>query len=345
MENRGGKVKAKTQRPVWQLVLFDLLLTGFLLCIFATFHHVIPSIRRMGEGIPEPDVTAAPTAPPTPAPTQTQAPQVSQVPQVPETWPEKFAEHFSQQVQTSENSYSSPALSVTVTKNTADLDTGILTYYVADIYIADIENFRTVMPEGHMAGSAARIAEYNDAIIAVNGDFTLLHSYGICMHNGDFYSFSPAVSDICVLFDDGSVETYSPGEFTENELIDGGAWQIWQFGPELLEEDGTPKTEFNTSDTLLGVHPRCGFGYFEPGHYCLIVADGRQRGYSIGANMADFAGIFSELGCTRAYNLDGGASATMVFMGQIVNSPSGGGRYLSDMLAICEKSDAGEGAE
>ena len=34
---------------------------------------------------------------------------------------------------------------------------------------------------------------------------------------------------------------------------------------------------------------------------------------------------FKELGCTEAYNLDGGGSSTMYFMGRVVNNPLGKG--------------------
>ena len=37
-----------------------------------------------------------------------------------------------------------------------------------------------------------------------------------------------------------------------------------------------------------------------------------------------------ELGCQTAYNLDGGGSSTMVFMGEVVNRPTTNGRSISE---------------
>jgi hypothetical protein len=37
----------------------------------------------------------------------------------------------------------------------------------------------------------------------------------------------------------------------------------------------------------------------------------------------EFADLFAEYGCSLAYNLDGGLSAAMVFMGEQLNSHSG----------------------
>jgi exopolysaccharide biosynthesis protein len=72
-------------------------------------------------------------------------------------------------------------------------------------------------------------------------------------------------------------------------------------------------------------------------HFVFVVADGRNKGYSSGVTMTEFAQIFKDLGCVTAYNLDGGGSSEMVFMGKIVNTPcnkNGAERGTSDILYI-----------
>jgi exopolysaccharide biosynthesis protein len=71
---------------------------------------------------------------------------------------------------------------------------------------------------------------------------------------------------------------------------------------------------------MSGKNPRTGIGVVEPGHFVLIVADGRQKDYAIGLSLVDFANLFKEEGCVSAYNLDGGVSAAMVFMGEHLNT-------------------------
>ena len=61
-----------------------------------------------------------------------------------------------------------------------------------------------------------------------------------------------------------------------------GAWQSWIFGPGLLDENGKAKTDFLTWDYIKESHPRTAIGYYGPGHYCLLVVDGRQPDYSRG---------------------------------------------------------------
>lgn len=64
----------------------------------------------------------------------------------------------------------------------------------------------------------------------------------------------------------------------------------------------------------------------------VIVADGRQSGYSKGMTLIELQHLFLRYGAQTAINLDGGLSE-MWFNGSIVNRPSQGSeRRLSDIL-------------
>ena len=66
----------------------------------------------------------------------------------------------------------------------------------------------------------------------------------------------------------------------------------------------------------------------------MVVVDG--RGESAGFTLPDLSQLFYDLGCTAAYNLDGGNSSIMVWNNAVINEPSGGGRESSDALLITE---------
>jgi len=57
----------------------------------------------------------------------------------------------------------------------------------------------------------------------------------------------------------------------------------------------------------------------DPGHFVAIVVDGRQKEYSYGMRLSAFGELFVKEGCVEAYNLDGGVSACMLFMGEQLN--------------------------
>ena len=75
---------------------------------------------------------------------------------------------------------------------------------------------------------------------------------------------------------------------------------------------------------VCGRNPRTGVGVTADGKILLVVVDGRQPKWSVGATMHEFARIFRQLGATRAMNLDGGGSTTMVVNGEVMNRPSDG---------------------
>ena len=77
-------------------------------------------------------------------------------------------------------------------------------------------------------------------------------------------------------------------------------------------------------------------GYYEPGHYCFVVVDGRTSA-SEGLTIKVLAQLMQKLGCKRAYNLDGGNSSFMVLGTRTVNNPSGGGRASSDAIMIVDR--------
>lgn len=250
---------------------------------------------------------------------------------------EKYLDKFSYTGTVSEDGrYRSASVSYTL-KN---VKKSKLSYYVADIYIRDINHFRTAFPEdGYMhVQSVKKMAAQNNAVIAINGDFYSAQSpVGVVVRNGVFYSERIASRrDVCALFADGTVKTYAAHEANMDEFYDNGALHVWQFGPALLNEDGTPKSgskAFNSS--LYSTNPRTVLGYYEPGHYCFVTVEGRGMESSNGLNLTALSELMAELGCVQAYNLDGGGSSVMADANGVVNTPTTS-RKCSDILFIVD---------
>ena len=247
---------------------------------------------------------------------------------------EKFADRFTDSVTVTENSYTSPDISITVD----EVNEENLTYYVADIYVRDIDCFRTALA-GDTYGSGFRdsiedMAVLNNALLAVNGDYYGNTTEGVVIRNGVIYRANPTDCDVCVLYYDGSMKVMPGSSFSVEEAVEDGAWQAWTFGPALLDAGGNPITAFASTSRITNANPRTAIGYYEPGHYCLVVVDG--RGESSGISLPRLSRLFDTLGCTAAYNLDGGNSSIMVWGNEVINNPSGGGRESSDALLIAE---------
>ena len=248
----------------------------------------------------------------------------------------KFADKYTDTVIVTENSYSSPDLSITVTEET--LKGGRVTYYLADIYVRDIACFQTALAKNTFGSgyrdSIADMAALNNALLAVNGDYYGNTNEGVVIRNGVIYRANPTDCDVCVLYANGVMRVMAGSAFSLDEAIQDGAWQAWTFGPALLDEDGGVLTAFSSTNRIISANPRTAIGYYEPGHYCLVVVDG--RGESAGISLPELSQLFYDLGCTAAYNLDGGNSSVMVWRDKVVNDPSGGGRESSDAVLIAE---------
>jgi exopolysaccharide biosynthesis protein len=175
-----------------------------------------------------------------------------------------------------------------------------------------------------------------NAILAMNGDYYGNGGDGVVIRNGEVFRTSTSSSDVCVLYYDGTMKTFSAEEFDVDQAIKDGAWQAWCFGPELLNASGNSMTKFTAKGHISGINPRSAIGYYEPGHYCMIVVDGRQSGYSEGMTLTQLSELFEDLGCAAAYNMDGGKSSVMTFADAVVNQPSDGGREVSDSILIKE---------
>ena len=249
---------------------------------------------------------------------------------------EKFEDRFTDEIIITDTSYTSPDISITVSEET--LQNGRITYYLADIYLRDVTCFQSVLA-GDTYGKGFRdsipdMATLSNALIAINGDYYGNTSEGVVIRNGVIYRANPTNCDVCVLYYDGSMRVMPGSAFSVEDAIAQGAWQAWTFGPALLDTDGNVLTDFDSTGRIIAANPRTAIGYYEKGHYCMVVVDG--RGDSAGITLPDLSQLFYDLGCTAAYNLDGGNSSVMVWQQDVVNQPSGGGRESSDALLITE---------
>lgn len=237
--------------------------------------------------------------------------------------------------------YSDDKVNLTINKVTTGTGNDKVTYYVADVKVSNIAYLRTGFASGeygkNIRESVQDMATDYNAILAMSGDYYGNSDTSVVIRNGVLYRDDIIGTDICVLFTDGTMKTYSPEEFNADEVIAAGAWQAWNFGPSLLDDNGNVASAFNTTSYLNSENPRASIGYVEPGHYIFVTVDGRNEGYSRGVTLSELAGIMSSLGCKVAYNLDGGKSSAMVYDGEYVNQPADGGRTISDIIYIGEK--------
>lgn len=325
--------------PAWLIILLDVILIAAYTIGFYGIYYLTPR-QLESSGIKIVQEAATVTAGETTTETTVDTVTEKTTSQTAVDLASKYADHFTDTVVSTNNSYSSDDISITLDKYTEGSGNDIVTYYVADIYISNIECLQSGFAEDTYGvgytESVLNMDESLTAILAMNGDYYGNGGDGVVIRNGEVYRSTTSSSDVCVLYYDGTMKTYSAQEFDVDQAIADGAWQAWCFGPELLDDTGSSKTNFTTDGHVKSINPRSAIGYYEPGHYCFVVVDGRQSGYSQGMTLTQLSSLFEKLGCTAAYNMDGGKSSSMTYNDSIVNQPCDGGREVSDCILIKE---------
>ncbi|GEL48836.1 exopolysaccharide biosynthesis protein [Cellulomonas hominis] len=259
-----------------------------------------------------------------------------------------------------DSSDASDASDATVTATTYDSDDASIsistvvtgsgddqvTYYVADVVLSDATVLRSAFADNqfgtNITQTTSEMAEDNDAVFAINGDYYGFRDTGIVIRNGVVYRDEGAREGLA-FYTDGHVEVYDETATTADELLAAGVWNTLSFGPALVEDgevvDGIEDVEVDTNvgnHSIQGDQPRTAVGVVDDNHLVFVVVDGRSPGYSAGVDMTGLAEIMQSLGAETAYNLDGGGSSTMYFDGSLVNDPLGRGaeRGTSDILYV-----------
>lgn len=333
------------RRPRGLPCLICLLLFGAVACFGslaeAESATAVPEVTILvAAATPAPTITPLPTPTPvpTPEPTPTPAP-------TPEGLLGGRFDGFSYDGEVvTDSEYSAERVSVRVYHaSDADSYKGYIDYHVADIHLQDVtllragsagEDFTSIQ-----TAKVGEMAKKYGAILAVSGDY-YSENHGVVVRNGVVYHKDPKYHrNICVLYRDGSMRTFTKDEYDLEELLAQEPWHVFNFGPGLLDENGKARKDLYLGVSANKNNPRCVLGYYEPGHYALCLIDGRQLHKSRGLDIGDLAKFAEKMGFAAAFNLDGGNSAVMVWQNEVYNVPSSpGGRGISDILYIVPES-------
>ena len=234
--------------------------------------------------------------------------------------------------------YSDSKSKITVTQYRA-YDSNI---YVADVKVTDGTSILSAFANNtygrNITDTTSDMAEENNAVLAINGDYYGARQSGYVIRNGVVYRNQGSNGEDMVISKDGTLSFISESDTNTDSLIQKQAWQVLSFGPVLVENGEVAVTENDEVGMAMASNPRTAIGTVAKNHYLFVVSDGRTS-ESAGLSLYELANFIKSLGATNVYNLDGGGSSTMVFQGEVVNNPTTNGnkiseRAVSDILYI-----------
>ncbi len=229
-----------------------------------------------------------------------------------------------------DNSYTDDNIAITITEYREN-DT---TLYVADIRLATAEPLKTAFAKGaygkNVTEKTSEMAEDNDAILAINGDYYGAKEKGYVLRNGVLYrNKADDDREDLVIFKDGSFDIIFEKSVSADTLLDAGAQQILSFGPALVTDGQITVTKDEEVGKAKSSNPRTAIGIIDELHYVFVVSDGRTS-ESEGLSLYELAEFMQAVGAKIAYNLDGGGSSTMVFNGRVINNPTSSGKSIKE---------------
>lgn len=243
-----------------------------------------------------------------------------------------------------EDGYEDETIRVTMEDREED---GVI-WHLAFVQIASPTQLRTATAvpgklTSNKVATVSAMAKYNHAIVALNGDnfvdkpekTTFEYRMGekvrnkgnrtkdvlIIDRNGDFHF---VLADSSRSRDEHTSRTRKAAE-------EWGMVQAFTFGPALVIDGEVQKVDSEYGYNPNGKEPRAAIGQTGKLSYVLAIAEG--RGESSGVTQQQLADYLGQLGCTQAFNLDGGNSAEMVFGEKTYKGmPGGAERPLSDII-------------
>ena len=178
---------------------------------------------------------------------------------------------------------------------------------------------------GKKGQTTSEIASQSGAIAAVNaggfndpsGTSNGREPYGIVVKDGYFLHGENLTNPVSIIGFDRLGNLIS-GNYTVRQIKSFNITQGISFYPTLIKNG---KKQITRGDGGWGIGPRTAIGQKANGHILLLVIDGRQPQYSLGATLVDVQNILYNNGAVVTANLDGGSSATMYYKGKVINRP------------------------
>lgn len=208
--------------------------------------------------------------------------------------------------------------------------------YIADVTLSSADFLQTAMANNafgsNVTQKTSEIAQGNNAILAINGDYYGANRRGYVIKNGVLYRESVRKDneyDDLIIYKNGAFEIINENDVSAQSLMDSGVQDLFSFGPALVKSGKIAVSEGEEVGKAMSENPRTAIGIIDELHYILLVSDGRTR-ESEGLSLYQVAEIMQKYGCQIAYNLDGGGSSTMYFNGKVINNPTTNGKKISE---------------
>lgn len=201
-------------------------------------------------------------------------------------------------------------------------------YTISEVKIADPSQFRRFLADGKYASGSkyvpSEMATSVNAVVAANGDFYSFRNTGIIVYDSRLMRKEGRSLDSCLIAGNGDLLLVHKGQITsqsamEKYVEENAVRFSLAFGPILIDngEKVTIKDPYPVGEGKVR-YARMALCQRDTLHY-LLVTVAAEDPYEYAHTLRMFQNNIYKLGCDKAYNLDGGQSATLIMNDDTVN--------------------------
>jgi exopolysaccharide biosynthesis protein len=146
--------------------------------------------------------------------------------------------------------------------------------YIADIQVSDVSYLKTALANGvygrNIKETTSAMAEENNAIFAINGDYYGFRNDGYVIRDGVLYRETSGDREDLMIDGNGDFSIVEEKDTTAQSLLQAGAWQVLSFGPALVNNGQIVVTANSEVSQSKSSNPRTAIGQISALHYLVI---------------------------------------------------------------------------
>jgi len=222
-------------------------------------------------------------------------------------------------------------------------------YHVAYVDIASPTQLRTYVVGGvnsTRTSPTTTLAQSVNAVVAVNGDFYDKYTGGWIVRQGETVRRKASDNyDLLLIDENADFHLLTAGKTNQKNGITALLEQhdivnAFFFGPALVMDGETCAISEHYGWNPSGQEPRAAIGQLGPLRYAIVTVDGRID-ESSGVTLPTLAAFMAQIGCTQAYNLDGGNSSALVYHNELLSIKGVEERSVHDIIYFASATEQG----
>ena len=234
-------------------------------------------------------------------------------------------------------SYDDGTLSIHIEKDVVG-ETNVFYVYVK---LTDVSQFRTALADWSHSKATRPVwsmAKQNNAVLAINGDYYSYQNTGIVVRSGKIIRQKPvSTRDTLVIDGNGDFQFLTQNTQQEwKDFLNSGVEirEAFSFGPALITDGQEIQFKYREKTSCGYPTPAqrmvlCQMGHLE---YMIFACEGPEQNKKAGLSIPEVIPLLLARGVQKAYNMDGGTSATVMMGTTRINAPDSKYRNVSDII-------------